>query len=232
MGTNIAINNGLIIPSNNRRKIIPKAIRDAMVLWYDIKRQGATNETMSANPILKDHSGNGHDATCYNFAWNTMSGIGDLYPNALVTDGIDDYAISTGLPLLTPDNGFTVIAKRELLEGNLGCLVSKRNSHSINGAFLFECQSPNGFLVDSFNGRTYIKSSIPELVSYMTMKDYNGITVYVNNTTDTDNLRLFVIYNTYFAKVALYSFLLFNRNLTLDEIEWVKKNLIEGDNIQ
>ena len=47
-----------------------------MVLWYDISRQGATNESMITNPILKDLSGNGNDATCYNFAWSGMSGIG------------------------------------------------------------------------------------------------------------------------------------------------------------
>lgn len=58
---------------------IPYSIKNNMVLWYDIKRQGATNESMKANPILKDLSGNGHDATCYNFAWSGMSGIGG-YP--------------------------------------------------------------------------------------------------------------------------------------------------------
>lgn len=56
--------------------VIPKAIRDSMVLWYDLKKQGATNESMQANPVLVDHSGNGHDANCQNFAWSGMSGIG------------------------------------------------------------------------------------------------------------------------------------------------------------
>lgn len=56
--------------------VIPKAIRDSMVLWYDLKKQGATNESMQANPVLVDHSGNGRNATCQNFAWSGMSGIG------------------------------------------------------------------------------------------------------------------------------------------------------------
>ena len=47
-----------------------------MILWYDLKKQGATNESMAENPVLRDLSGNGHDATCYNFAWAGMSGIG------------------------------------------------------------------------------------------------------------------------------------------------------------
>lgn len=66
--------------------VIPKQIKDAMVLWYDLKRQGATNESMAENPVLKDLSGNGHDATCYNFAWSGMSGIG-WYETNFLSDG-------------------------------------------------------------------------------------------------------------------------------------------------
>ena len=54
-------------------------VKRNLVLWYDIKRQGATNENMANNPILKDLSGNGHDATCYNFAWNRQSGISSYF---------------------------------------------------------------------------------------------------------------------------------------------------------
>ena len=59
----------------------PAAIRRSAVLWYDIAKQGATNETMAENPVLKDLSGHGHDATCYNFAWAVMSGIGGFVTN-------------------------------------------------------------------------------------------------------------------------------------------------------
>ena len=51
------------------------AIKKSMVLWYDISRQGCTNEDMADNPVLKDLTGNGYDATCYNFAWDGTSGI-------------------------------------------------------------------------------------------------------------------------------------------------------------
>lgn len=64
-----------------KRYGIPPAIKNSMVLWYDIARQGATNESMAENPILKDLSGNGHDITCYNFAWSGMSGIGGYISN-------------------------------------------------------------------------------------------------------------------------------------------------------
>lgn len=68
------------IPKKNGVKI-PSAIRDSMVLWYDLKKQGATNESMAENPVLRDLSGNGHDATCYNFAWSGMSGVGGYATN-------------------------------------------------------------------------------------------------------------------------------------------------------
>lgn len=54
----------------------PEAIKQSCMLWYDPVRQGCTNENMEANPVLKDLTGNGHDATCYNFAWKAESGIG------------------------------------------------------------------------------------------------------------------------------------------------------------
>ena len=53
-----------------------RKIMRSMVCWYDIARQGCTNEAMAQNPVLKDLSGNGNDMTCYNFAWGGMSGIG------------------------------------------------------------------------------------------------------------------------------------------------------------
>lgn len=136
---------------------------DSIILWYDIKRQGATNENMAENPVLRDLSGNGHDATCYNFAWTEQSGISTTaYPNTLVSDGVDDYAQVTGLPILT---GYHLLSKEE--------------------------------------------------VSY---------------EIDSETLTLFKkVNNTEYSSVPLYYLLLFNRTLTQYEIEWVKKNLIEGN---
>lgn len=37
---------------------------------------GLTNEQMTANPVWKDLTGNGHDLQMKNFAWNEMSGVG------------------------------------------------------------------------------------------------------------------------------------------------------------
>lgn len=74
-GYNIGIGVGLRYIQRGVVDLMAQTIRSSMVVWYDLKRQGATNESMSQNPILKDLSGHGHDATCYNFAWNRQSGI-------------------------------------------------------------------------------------------------------------------------------------------------------------
>lgn len=325
--------------------VIPKAIKDAMVLWYDPKRQGATNESMASDPTLIDLSGNGHHATCYNFAWSGMSGIGGyvqplssynnirtdrgtfefdglttkiksitlgtwliynsvpedttvaaqrirvtgvpsgihisyqkrdkdlitttflnitedgvydipqfnvngiygieikqtiadcditieqlpLYPNALVSDGIDDYAQVAGLPLLNKEDGYTVIAKRKHLGGIQACLASKRNSGNTDGAFVFELKSSaNRYRCDSFNTLTQLSAFEESDITCQTSKRYNDTAIGIGDAPDNGVLNLFVLYNSYFGKIALYSFLLFDRDLTAGEIAWVRENLL-GD---
>lgn len=314
-------------------------LKDNIVLWYDLKRQGATNETMKANPILKDLSDNGHDATCYNFAWNSASGIGlypvsdftfngvipdnqswraicnvntyikqsfkvlinckghegkhvniiaayqdndtgdirsrvinndviigqvctvpilelndneeslyfDMnpyngeevsiqavpeYPNALVADGVDDYAYVEGLPILTD---YTVIAKRKRLDADLtnrGGLASKMAGNTNNGAFLFEFIQANTGIKQVVSFGTFNNIQMVDTdTSYMTKKSYNGTKIGAGTLLDTEYLNLFKVRNQKggCAQAALYSFILFNRTLTDEEINWVKHNLIEGD---
>lgn len=339
-----------------KRYGIPPAIKNSMVLWYDIARQGATNESMAENPTLKDLSGNGHDITCYNFAWAGMSGIGGYkvnfnefkvtnndsvkehtynklvvyntedvntnfwdffnnlapgetyhidsykvrisglsdeetiiyryyninddnsishidirlrngintipeinmtsiigivnkyttifqyilnkvinkqitiellpeYPNALVSDGVDDYAYVKGLPILTD---YTVIAKRKWLQtenDNNDCFAAKGNKLA---SFLIERYGNNGnqgcYSFGQYNGVSFVQ----EDVIYQTKESYNGYPLKVGTATDVDNLVILGRNSAPLGciQAALYSFLLFDRTLTADEIEWVKTNLI------
>lgn len=327
----------------SKRSGIPDPIKDSMVVWYDIKRQGATNETMKANPILKDLSGNGYDATCYNFAWSGMSGIGSYatnfylrisevdvtvlgtqkwrvntiihgqpilvttksftgwnktvtikiegltdnqnnelcvritdgkiltylhngenvvnfgdasvskgwlafefknksltnitieilpeYPNALVADGVDNYALVEGLPILTD---YTVIAKRKRLDidlGHRGALASKLPlGNSNNGAFAFEFSAAdNAKQAVSFG--TFSNINFEETdISYQTKNYYNRINIQSGNQLDTDHLSLFSIRERDgCAQAALYSFILFDRTLTDEEIKkWIRENMDEN----
>ena len=45
-------------------------------VYYDVKRQGLTNDTPNEDWYLKDFSGNGHDMQLYNYAKSKDSGIG------------------------------------------------------------------------------------------------------------------------------------------------------------
>ena len=55
--------NGTEVLWDNEKSVelfkIPDAIRKSMVVWYDVAKQNATNESMQDNPVLKDFSGNG-----------------------------------------------------------------------------------------------------------------------------------------------------------------------------
>jgi len=334
-------------------RIMPTQIKESMVLWYDISRQGCTNENMAENPTLRDLSGNGHDATCYNFAWSGMSGVGGyrylftpavpfngsvkyntngtkvtvtntgtgtfafwqtpiqpqevsypykikvtgitgsglalssnlsgmiieqiskdgeyiipewinstgkvqypglrftedynnqscnitieqlpLYPNALVSDSVDDYCLVEGLPLLNKEDGYTVIAKRKWLdednEGNSSLITKASTISGADGAFMFECKHQNATqkITRSFGGELILDNFYNKDITYQTSNSYNTIQIIPQDYIDTNKMAIFRFStnsNEYYGKFALYSLLLFNRDLTPEEIEWVKRNLV------
>ena len=349
----------------NGRQVYPskKRITDSLVCWYDIGKQQCTNESMAANPVLADLSGNGHDIECFNFAWAGMSGIGghvtdftrfwsvysnaqytknqttinvthivpdnedfiigwlseyitdlvtsgtefslppvrfkvtgiadlqliaqvrgdeqaytqdisegveyyfpggnftcdrntnvgfvikyksgtqpigqeiDLnlvveilpeYPNALVSDGVDDYCYTDGLPILTD---YTVITKRKILADKVSALVSKAtDNNSTDGAFIFDAKNGGGYIACNFGANNALDELYSGDISYQTKESYNGNSIIKLNHVDTDKLSLFTFsaQKNLINQYALYSFLLFDRTLTTAEIEWVKKNMIES----
>jgi hypothetical protein len=80
---------------------------------------GLTNEQMATNPVWVDKTGNGHDLQMKNFAWKDGSGISDVYPGALVFDGVDDYGTCDNFPILTKEKGYTVVALRQCGSGGI-----------------------------------------------------------------------------------------------------------------
>lgn len=104
---------------------------------------GLTNEQMAENPVWKDLTGNGHDLQMKNFAWKEGSGISDIYPGALVFDGVDDYGACDNFPILTKEKGYTVVALRQWIEekNSITALVSNSKNWNQDGAFVFECNN-------------------------------------------------------------------------------------------
>lgn len=63
--------------------------------------KGLTNEDMSANPVWKDLTGNGHDLQMKNFAWKGMSGVGgygDENYQTFYKFTLDDYVFIASPP--------------------------------------------------------------------------------------------------------------------------------------
>ena len=315
---------GTALIPKKKRSGIPSAIRDSMVLWYDVKHQGCSNESMAANPVLRDLSGNGHDATCYNFAWSGMSGIGGyktdytkyyiqngrgtlqvtdtkiviknivlndaliettttnlglipaykikvsgipdgaklryayfieehngaksyydiasdgeyelpantylkenvgfiiseftgecnitieqlpLYSNALVSDGVDDYAMVEGLPILTKEKGFTVIAKRKWISDlNVSlALLYKTTDLSFRGAFVLEGITGGGTMKTnySFGTNNEVEEFESSDITYLTSNSYNGKLIKSGSSEDTDFIEIFRARQLY-CSAALY----------------------------
>ena len=60
---------------------IPQWIREHIVFYYDVKKQGATNETLKESAYLQDLSGKGRRMKLNNFWFAEMSGVGGYNDN-------------------------------------------------------------------------------------------------------------------------------------------------------
>jgi hypothetical protein len=62
---------------------IPQWIREHVVFYYDVKKQGATNETLKESAYLQDLSDKGRRMKLNNFLFAEMSGVGGYNDNFL-----------------------------------------------------------------------------------------------------------------------------------------------------
>lgn len=166
----------------------------------------------------------GNEMSLKNFDFTSESGFGEgAYEGALVFDGVDDYGICTGLPIL---DDYTVICRR-VLENNVKNVVASKSVVTSNGAFIFEYGNNATY---SFSEYTYgLAVNLKDSVSYQTKNSYNGSTITVGSTDDTDTLTLGIIRegDSRLLKGAIYYFALYNKSLTPEEIETEKERLNE-----
>lgn len=155
----------------------------------------------------------------------TITQLPSAYEGALVFDGVDDYGICTGLPIM---DDFTLICKREILNTSPGYVANKGLGNA--GAFHFE----NSILTSDSNSTTGVWSygtgnrvKLEESeVSWMTKNSYNGIELKTGNLSDVNQLYLCRFSSSY-TKAAIYYFALYNKSLTPEEIETEKERLNE-----
>lgn len=166
----------------------------------------------------------GNEMILKNFAFTSESGFGEgNYEGALVFDGVDDYGICTGLPIL---DDYTVICRRVI--ENVNNTVASKSVATGNGAFIFEYCN---VLAYSFGKNVPIVQNInlEDFVSYQTKNSYNGSTIKVGNADDTDTLTLGILRerDSRRLKGAIYYFALYDKSLTPEEIETEKERLNE-----
>ena len=160
-------------------------------------------------------------STEFAFSANTGSGVTaeqlPFYRGAIVSDGVDDHGVCTK-DFALPDD-YTVVAMRELLN-SAGLIVGKASS-TTNGAFLFEPEVSSNFSY----GTNTVLSGRPLLFSYQTKSEYNGQPITPGESEDSEENPLRIFHNissTKYRQAALYSFGIFNRTLTADELRTVE----------
>lgn len=172
----------------------------------------------------------GNEMILKNFDFTSESGFGKgVYDGALVFDGVNDYGICTGLPIL---DDYTLICKREWIDlsrkSNAAIANKRKVNQTLGGAFNFERLTTSQILTLSFGNYTNIQLSSSGVV-YQTKTSYNGDKVISSGSlTDTDSLFLGCSGNGIeFANCAIYYFALYNKSLTPEEIETEKERLNE-----
>lgn len=193
--------------------------------------KGKTNEDVDRN-ILKDLTGNRHDITLNNFAWNTESGYSNpKYPDALVFDGVDDYGVNENLPSLTD---YTVISKIYWITSpNAAVYAYGKSASKDNPNYtVFSSYSSTGREISylyNFGHDNDVKPYINPIINYHNTKVFNEIPIKKGSVID-DNypLHLGKIWENHkgLCNMAFYSFYLFNRTLTDEEIKsFIRKHI-------
>lgn len=145
------------------------------------------------------------------------------YRGAIVSDGVDDYGQCIK-DFALPDD-YTVVAMREILARSSNpALLSKTHTSKV-GAFIFENLATVAYDAAASYG-TFTRITIPKLFTYQTKSTYNGTDITAGSADDTDEDKLLIFkirpeISSYLS-AALYSFGIFSRTLTDEELRIVE----------
>lgn len=203
-----------------------------MIARYSAK--DLTNEQMAANPVWVDKTGNGHDLQMKNFAWKEGSGISDIYPGAIVFDGVDDYGICENFPILTKEKGYTVVVLRQwITRGEIAQgLVSNVKNWLNNGAFLLEYRNIQANHLNkpiSF-GAIGSEMDLPHILTYQTSKSCNGVSITTGNFEGTDVLHVGKLAPTNVGtciNAAIWELVFLDHDATEEELTKIKDYFVK-----
>lgn len=184
-------------------------------IYYDVKKQGLTNDTSDEDWYLKDFSGNGRDMTLYNYARTPESGINE--EGGLQSDGVDDYGQFVG-DLGLKD--YTVAADRAYQDENVNCVPFISSVGRTGGApFLMEMVHPTSHVTYPYSFGTPTESVVlnsSRQISYQSTYVYNRNSIARGNSVKTgDGLTIGSNEGvSQYSKLCLWSFLLFPYSLS------------------
>lgn len=197
---------------------------------------GLTNEQMAANPVWVDKTGNGHDLQMKNFAWKEGSGISDIYPGALVFDGVDDWAGCDNLPLLPKEKGYSIIALRNWITRYDATqykrpLISNLDTND-EGAFLIEYRKDENVndVTGTYNSFTDVYIDYNNPITWQTSSSYNGQIIKKGTSKSTNKL---CICKTYFgqlsnyANAAIWEIVILDHDATEEELTKIKDYFVK-----
>lgn len=184
---------------------------------------GLTNEQMAENPVWKDLTGNGHDLQMKNFAWKEGSGISDVYPGALVFDGVDDYGTCDNFPILTKEKGYTVVALRQYLVDKSTAYLTANGDSIPNTSFIFEGNNYRDTW--SFGKATTIQAS--RILATQTSKQYDGVKLNIGTNTEGSNLLQVGKWSKSYSNVAIWELVFLDHDATEEELTKIKDYFVK-----
>lgn len=229
------------IPFKEYAKMIldlPCKIDDFPKLPGDVTRWhfgGLTNEMMAAmdDPRIEDADHKGRFLSFKNFAWKEGSGISDVYPGALVFDGVDDYGVCENFPILTKEKGYTVVALRQWIEekNDSTALVSNCKNWDQNGAFLFEYNNLRINFLNVAISFGYVSSVDrgKSPFSYQTSKLYNGKNIEPGSLIGSNELIVGKGNKDFptFSKAAIWELVFLDHDATEEELTKIKDYFVK-----
>lgn len=201
------------------------------IVYYDVPKQGLTNDTPLADWYLKDFSKNGWNMALYNYARTPESGINE--EGGLQSDGVNDYGqLLQALGL----KDYTAVADRAyngILKNQVPIIGSGDTTQS---PFILEFTTSadgNPIMPFSYGLSTTLNTSLiaSRKVIYQSAYAYEGNTITKGSNNNEGSGLTFGKFgeaDTQYAKLVLWRFLLFKYSMSEFLIERQLKKFKAG----
>lgn len=188
-------------------------------IYYNVKKQGLTNDTPDEDWYLKDFSGNGRDMTLYNYARTPESGINE--EGGLQSDGVDDYGQFVGdLGLkdytVIIDRAYPIVSERQYTA------TSDATGENSNTPFLLEhIDAVKDEYAYSYLAATAISINKEREICYQSTYQYKDTVIKKGSSTSLGTGLTIAKYgvNPTYSALVLYSFMLFHYSMSKFLIE-------------